>query len=283
MPGRRLLRAAPAALAAAAALAAVSPAAAVDKLINTPAEKFVTAPGGVDMRTGRYVYSETDLSIGGESGGLALTRTLTANVPGHSNPFANLSHNWDMMVSETLRPETNAQGQHDLQVNVHFGGRSQTYAAPYVNSAGLAQMSSGLAAPLTYAGSRADGGIVYTYVAPDGAVAVFRPLGHDCSTGALRLCRARSPSPTGPGSASTMCRPAAPGGSVRLARVTSSRGYALAARGQRQPRHQGLRDQPRPDGGAGKRLPGRAFRPRPTLMRRPTRPARRSRPERTAR
>ncbi|HEU0098960.1 MAG TPA: hypothetical protein VFQ67_09320, partial [Allosphingosinicella sp.] len=112
----------------AAALAA--PASAADKLINTPAEKFVTGPGGVDMRTGRYVYSQTDLSIGPEQGGLALTRTLAANLPGHSNPFANLSHNWDVMVSETLSPTTNSEGQHDLQVNVHYQGRSQTYVAP---------------------------------------------------------------------------------------------------------------------------------------------------------
>ncbi|HEU0100668.1 MAG TPA: hypothetical protein VFQ67_18055, partial [Allosphingosinicella sp.] len=117
-------------LAAAAAAALAAPASAADRLINTPAEKFVTAPGGVDMRTGRYVYSRTDLSIGPEQGGLALTRTLAANLPGHSNPFANLSHNWDVMVSETLSPTTNSEGQHDLQVNVHYQGRSQTYVAP---------------------------------------------------------------------------------------------------------------------------------------------------------
>src|SRR5688572_29151976 len=86
---------------AALALAAASPAAAVDKLVNTPAEKFVTAPGGVDLRTGRFVYEQGDLAIGGEgNAGLSFSRTLTATVPGHSNPFGNLSHYWDIMVSE---------------------------------------------------------------------------------------------------------------------------------------------------------------------------------------
>ena len=28
---------------------------------------MMVAPGGVDMRTGRYAYSQTDLSIGGEA------------------------------------------------------------------------------------------------------------------------------------------------------------------------------------------------------------------------
>ena len=96
------------ALAMLAALAA--PAAAQEqgetRLISTPAETFAMAPGGVDMRTGRYVYNETDLAIGGESGALALTRTMTQPVPGHANPFANLSHNWDIMMglsSKTMK------------------------------------------------------------------------------------------------------------------------------------------------------------------------------------
>lgn len=44
-------------------------------IINNPAEKYAIAPGGIDMRTGQYVYSQTDLSIGPDSGGIALTRT----------------------------------------------------------------------------------------------------------------------------------------------------------------------------------------------------------------
>jgi len=67
--------------------------------IAPPPERFAVAPGGVDMRSGRYAYSQTDLSIGGEDG-LALTRSLAQPVAGHANPFANFSHNWEIMLSE---------------------------------------------------------------------------------------------------------------------------------------------------------------------------------------
>jgi hypothetical protein len=66
------------------------------KMITTPAEKFAVAPGGVDMRTGRYTYSQNDLSIGN----LTFTRIMATDVRGHFNPFANLSHNWDIMITE---------------------------------------------------------------------------------------------------------------------------------------------------------------------------------------
>lgn len=82
MGGRFLVRAA----LVAAALAA-SPAAAFDKLVNTPAEKFVTPPGGVDLRTGRFVYNEGDLpltltSISGGALQLGYARSPAAPSPG---------------------------------------------------------------------------------------------------------------------------------------------------------------------------------------------------------
>ncbi|HYJ81589.1 MAG TPA: hypothetical protein VEW26_01935, partial [Allosphingosinicella sp.] len=224
MRARRIFRA----LAALAFAVSPSLAHAADKLVNTPAEKFVTAPGGVDMRTGRYVYSETDLSIGPEQGGLTLTRILTANAPGHLNPFANLSHNWDVMVSETPSPVTNAQGNNDLQVNVHYQGRSQTYQAPYNGT--VPQVSSGLAAPLTYTGDRSENTLVYTWVAPDGTKVLFRPLTHDCSASTRCAYVERITQPDGTRFTFDY---AAFGisGAVRLSRVISSRGYALLLEG----------------------------------------------------
>jgi len=86
------------------------------RLINTPAETFQMAPGGVDMRTGRLVYNETDLSVGGD-GGLTLVRTMTQNVLGHRNPFGNFSHNWDIMLTELRinfdNPDQNGPGYPD--------------------------------------------------------------------------------------------------------------------------------------------------------------------------
>ncbi|HET9641209.1 MAG TPA: RHS repeat-associated core domain-containing protein [Allosphingosinicella sp.] len=227
-PFRFLVRTA---LAAAAALAAAPPAAAVDKLVNTPAEKFVTAPGGVDLRTGRFVYEERDLAIGGEgNAGLSFSRTLTATVPGHSNPFGNLSHNWDIMVSERKfsidNPESGTGP--DFQINVHYGGRSQTYQSRST-AIGFQQMSSGTWASLTFTGDRTSGSTVYTYTAGDGTLAVFRPIGSgDCST--ARRCAYVSEIVETDGTKFTFSYVSA-GSGVRLARVTSSRGFALLLEG----------------------------------------------------
>jgi len=199
------------------------------RLINTPAEKFAMAPGGVDMRTGRYVYRETDLAIGGDtgSGGLALTRTMTESILGHASPFGNLSHNWDIMISEMRvdNPSTDA-----YQVVVHFGGRSHTYRNR-IQDTGFMQASFDGYAPLTYVGDRASTSVVFTYAAVDGTTLVFRPFGNDCSVGRCAYV-SEMVEPDGtryvfdyaPSGEST-------GGAVRLRRVTSSRGYALLLEG----------------------------------------------------
>jgi RHS repeat-associated protein len=212
--------------AAFAALALAMPATAADKLVSTPAEKFITAPGGVDLRSGRFAYEETDLAIGGGgNAGLSLARTLTATVPGHSNPFGNLSHNWDIMVSErkfSIDAPESSSGQ-DFQIFVHFAGRSQTYQSRYSHT-GYQQVSPGAWAPLTFTGDRA-GAAVYTYTAGDGTVAVFRPIGTgECST--ARRCAYVSEVTEADGTKFTFSYVPA-GEGVRLSRVTSSRGFAL--------------------------------------------------------
>ena len=62
------------------------------------------------MRTGRYAYSETDLSGGGGQGALALTRIMPEAVGNHANPFGNFSHNWDIFLIET--PVARARRRH---------------------------------------------------------------------------------------------------------------------------------------------------------------------------
>ena len=214
---------------------AAAPARAQDesRLINTPAERFQMAPGGVDMRTGRYVYDETDLAIGGaQDGGLVLKRTLTQPVSGHVNPFANLSHNWDIMITERIINVEQPEGYY--QIEVHFGGRSQTYRSRFTDT-GYVQVSDGGFAPLTYTGARTSASVVYTYQAADGTVAVFRPLGPasdgDCS--ATRRCAYVSQVTDPDGTVYTFdyALTGATGGTHRLARVTSSRGYALLLEG----------------------------------------------------
>jgi hypothetical protein len=232
------LRAALAPLAALLGLLVPAPASAQQtesRMISTPAEKFVTAPGGVDLRTGRYAYSETDLSIGGEgeSGGLSLTRIMTQDVAGHVNPFGNLSHNWDVMVTEKrVAYDDPDQAGPDYRIYVHFGGRSMTYMAR-ASAPGFQQLSPTGYAPLTFVGDKSSPSVVYTYTAVDGTVAVFRPLGGgDCST--VRRCAYVSEIVEADGTRFTFSYasigPGVSGGDAQLVRVTSSRGYALLLR-----------------------------------------------------
>ncbi|HYI49538.1 MAG TPA: hypothetical protein VEX35_13855, partial [Allosphingosinicella sp.] len=239
MNARRLIRALLGAAGGLAGLAFSAPALAQSgesRLISTPAEKFAMAPGGVDMRTGRYAASETDLSIGPEGGGLALTRSLSADVPGHGNPFGNFSHNWDVMVSEMrVNYDNSQQSGQDYRIFVHYGGRSQTYKSRY-NHVGFQQESSGGHAPLTFTGDRASASVAYSYQAADGTVVTFRTLGAlgsgDCSP--ERRCAYASQIVEPDGTVLTLAYVAsgASGGTQRLRSVTSSRGYALLFDGE---------------------------------------------------
>ncbi|HEX9964411.1 MAG TPA: hypothetical protein VGB04_05450, partial [Allosphingosinicella sp.] len=213
-------------LAAVSMMAPAAPAGAQpgSKLINSPAETYAVAPGGVDMRTGRYAYSQTDLSIGASAGtgGLALTRSRASGGQGHSNPFGGFSHNWDVMVVER-RLDIEAQNPEasgpDYRMGVHFGGRSQTFQS-YAPYAVYEQVSrGGPPAALTYTGTR-DGAAIYTFTASDGTVAEFLPLGPSRTAFVSTITEVDgtkfSLDYTSEG---------------RLRRVISSRGYALLLEG----------------------------------------------------
>jgi YD repeat-containing protein len=198
--------------------------------IAPPAEKFAIAPGGVDMRSGRYVYEQTDLAIGGEGGGLTLARTLTQPVAGHNSPFANFSHNWEILLAEK---RVNIQqnlfqhtiGQPDYQIEVVGGGLTQTFRAAGPNG-GFEQVSRSGYARLTWTGDRNGTGAVYTYSSGDGAVALFRPIGSgDCSS-SLR-CAYVSELIQADGTRLVFDYDNPGSNATRLRSVTSSRGYAL--------------------------------------------------------
>jgi RHS repeat-associated protein len=210
------------------------------RLINTPAERFEMAPGGVDMRTGRLRYNETDVSVGGD-GGLTLVRTMSQNVLGHRNPFGNFSHNWDIMLTEQRinfdNPEQNGPGYPDYRIFVNFGGRSQTFKGRHTVT-GFEMESGGPLTRLTFSGDRNSSSVVYTFTAADGSVAVFRPLGTvdsgECAN--ARRCAFISTLTEADGTVYTFSYTASGawngvGGTMRLQRVTSSRGYALVFEG----------------------------------------------------
>lgn len=198
-----------------------------------PAEKFDTSPGGVDMRSGRYNYSQTDLTIGGEAG-LAFTRTLAQQVLGHSSPFGNFSHNWDILLSEKrVDIEHGKFGAHDggpdFQIEISFGGMSQSFRS---SLSGYYQVSRGGFGALSWTGGsdRSGSGIVYTFQASDGTTALFHAIGTlanaECST-QLR-CAYIQQLARPDGTVLSFDYDTSGGAhAARLRTVTSSRGYAL--------------------------------------------------------
>jgi len=187
--------------------------------LNAPSpEKVAVTAGGVDIRTGRQTYSKTDLSIGSGAGAISLTRITPVAIPGHTNPFSNFSHNWDIVLTVTAVPNDQYQGQCDYLANVSFGGRSQTFEKLYLIDTDFRQKSKNDFTRLT-----TTNGTVYTYSANDGTIAVFNPISIPCY----------------PGSRSTVFTTVAnivePDGTrfdleysaSSLRAVTSSKGYAL--------------------------------------------------------
>lgn len=203
------------------------------RLLSNPAERFFITTGGVDMRTGRFAYSQTDLSVGGTdaSGGISLTRTMASDVLGHGNPFGNFSHSWDIMLTErrVSIDHPTIECCPDYRISVHFGGRSETFES-YASGTAYTQVSKATYANLTYVGDRASAGVVYTFTAADGTTATFRPLGgSDCSAELRCAYVAQVVEPDG--TAFSFDYAGAAGAAARLKRITSSRGYALLLEG----------------------------------------------------
>ena len=156
------------------------------------------------MRSGRYVYDQTDLAIGGA---LTLARTLAQPVAGHINPFGNFAHNWDVLLSEKRVNIFGNNFRHgtgsDYQIEITFGGRSQSFRGDR-NQTAFELVSRAGYGILTFTGNRATSA-VYTYTAGDRTQVVFRAINSATllERAALRL-RPRSPSRTEPCSAFTM-------------------------------------------------------------------------------
>ncbi|MEM9501612.1 MAG: hypothetical protein AAF941_07170 [Pseudomonadota bacterium] len=156
--------------------------------VSPPPERLSVTETGVDIRTGRFAYSKTDLEIGS----LNLVRQLANDARGHVHPFGNLSHNWDIFIAErrfnmteNLPPIAGGFGQgDDYQLFVHYGGSKQVFNARY-NSQGVNHSSSapGELKLVSAIGSRS-GAAVYRYQSySDGTILEFRPMDSgDCSS-----------------------------------------------------------------------------------------------------
>lgn len=201
------------------------------KIANTPAEKYAIAPGGVDMRTGRYVYDETDLTIGGKDDALALRRMTVANSLGSVKAFGNFASNWDISLTE-LRIDASKTGEvppiggSDYRVYVNVGGRIETFQA--WNGSGFQQMSQGAEAILTWTGVHDSANAIYTMKGDDGTAAIFRPFATASGIGVNRTALISSlTEPDG----TVLAFDYDTSSGTRLRRVTSNRGYALLMEG----------------------------------------------------
>jgi hypothetical protein len=206
----------------------------ITRFVSPPADRVAVAGGGVDMRSGRYAFSQTDVSIGeGATGGLALTREPRMRV---SEAFGNFSHNYAITLTETLVDMTRLNYEHgsgvDYRISVRFAGRADTFEAQHFASGYVppfAQVSQRANVGLTSSGNRNGPSVVYTYQGPDGTLVTFRALGSmDCDAGYRCAYPSHLIYPDGtqltfeydsltPGTPNT----------TRLRSVVSSRGYAL--------------------------------------------------------
>jgi hypothetical protein len=194
------------------------------------------APGGVDMRTGRYVYSQTDLSVGQGESLFELKRIMKALVRGHIDPFGNFSHNWDISLSEKRVNIDQHSFDHgsgtDFRINVNYGGLTETFQSRSIHT-GFTPLSTGPRPSLTYTGDRASATALYTFTAADGTIVNFRAIGSaDCSSWLRCAYVSAITRPDGTTLSFDYHYDAAlPNNRARLRRVTSSRGYVLILEG----------------------------------------------------
>lgn len=202
----------------------------------TPPEKFATSPGGVDMRTGTFEYSNLDVSVGGaaEQGGLDLRRTPQSSSTNYRGRFGSFNHNWDITVTEkrvkhyfSLNP-----GQFDYVISINFGGRSTSFQSRYTPASPFEQLGVRDKATLTFTGTKQTA--VYTYTANDGTVIEFRQMSKECFTAQpldtlIRRCSYASKVIVPSGQRYDLTYDSAGAGDdmARLRNVTSNSGHAL--------------------------------------------------------
>lgn len=201
-----------------------------------PAEQFAISPGGVDLRTGRYAYTKTDLEIGGssDSGGLSFVRQLVTPIFGHVAPFGNMAHNWDILIQEKRVKIENGEYAGDVgdsyRIGVYYGGKAETFDSAK-NDYSFRQVSKAGYARLTWSGDRNGPSAVYNLSTGDGTVITFRPIGSgDCSE--RYRCAYASQVLLADGTTYDLQYETRGGfeNRSRLQKVTSSRGYVLLLR-----------------------------------------------------
>lgn len=141
------------------------------KLIDVPTLKYNLSLGGVDLNTGRYVYSEVDLAIGPEESGLKLVRMLPHSAA--KQVFGNFSHNWDFYIRVVgWNIDKGEPGLPDLRAYVYIGGRAYTFEACN-NCIGYTYKSGGPLARLTTNTGNPKTATAYNFRDPSGREIAF--------------------------------------------------------------------------------------------------------------
>lgn len=209
-----------------------------NRLINMPAEQVMVSPGGVDLRTGRYTYNQSDVSVGQGENGLELARIISSVVPSRSEfSFGNFSHNWDASMN-LIRLDLDERAKkggwpsgNDYMAFINYDGRNLTFTAS-ASAISYSMKSRGPRNHLTWTGTQGTAGVVYTFADAGGNKIVFKPLGTLGGLAVTGLYPTKITRADGTEhaleyasySAGTINR-------ARLISVKSSRGYALILEG----------------------------------------------------
>lgn len=193
-----------------------------------PAENYAINPGGVDMRTGQFVYQRQDLAIGGENG-LSLVRQNGIEFGVVGKPFGHLSHNWEVFLVRRVQPDA-----YTADYTISMDGRSTGFRGGSSNMM-PSQSSPGGKELLEGIGTGNDRYWVYT--AKDGTVVTFRAEGLEgCDIETARqdgtfvsqcMYAAEMTRPDGVTYTFHYDNPTTGADDARLRGVTSNYGYAL--------------------------------------------------------
>lgn len=195
----------------------------------------MTSPGGVDARSGKYVYENIDLIAGttGTSTQIALKRVTESGDVVRRERFSPFSHNWDIIVTETptimaVPGDYGEVSPEGIQISVLGSG----VGASFRDSASLTTytaVTTKVRSWLKRTGNRAGNNFYYTYTSNDGTVITFRPFTTPaCMTEAWR-CAYASSIVEADGASYTLNYDEAASGNdrARLRSVVSNTGYAL--------------------------------------------------------
>jgi YD repeat-containing protein len=189
--------------------------------VSPPSDGWSLSPGNVDLRSGTYAYSKTDLSLGG----IELTRSPSSGVEGKHNPFGSFDHNFEIFAVSYLHPEGTAQEpNYRERLSVYIGGKPTTFHKVVGSSFWTNQ-------------SYQSGAIIdnnepiLTYIAPDGTKVIFASTFGGCSvTMTSGACAYATQIINPDGTRIDLTYDNGPSGSSnyrRLRRATNSKGYAV--------------------------------------------------------